>query len=325
MSASLVIFDSRALLPDAWGNAAGTSPIYAFNPTLVDAGEGWLMAYRVVLADGMRRIAHCRLDRALSPVPGTAVPFSDQIRFSKREGLAPQASSWFADPRFYRLGGRLYLHWNSGWHEPRNHQFVVELDPISLAPVGPARELILSGERQPIEKNWVLWGDGPFRATYSPSPHRVLSLSLDGEGDIACEPLADHPWPDRIYERRFGRLRGGTPPQRHGDLYFALCHSMTGTPVPGCDYHPAAYAFSAEPPYEPRLVPHRSLPLPEPPPRSLPTLNRAVARVVYPNGLVRNGDHWLVSYGMNDERCAIAPLSDAQLLGSLIPLNPKTG
>ncbi|OIR06388.1 hypothetical protein GALL_115780 [mine drainage metagenome] len=324
MSGSPVIFDSRVLLPDAWGKSAGAGPIYAFNPTLVDAGEGWLMAYRLVLADGLRRIALCRLGGDLEPQAGSARPFSDCVRFQNPTTLAPQALTWFADPRLYRLAGRLWLHWNSGWHEPSNHQFIVELDPSSLAPVGSARELILAGERQPIEKNWVLWGDGPFRATYSPSPHRVLSLSLDGEGDIVCEPLADHPWHDRLYERRFGRLRGGTPPQRHGDLYFALCHSMTGTPVPGCDYHPAAYAFSAEPPYEPRLVPHRSLPLPAPPPRSLPTLNRAVARVVYPNGLVRKGDHWLVSYGMNDERCAIAPLSDAQLLGSLIPLNLKT-
>lgn len=324
MSGDLVIFDSHALLPDAWTSAAGSGPIYAFNPTLIGADDGWVMAYRLVLADGLRRIALCRLGRSLEPLAGSASPFSDRVRFASSATLAPQALTWFADPRLYRLGGRLFLHWNSGWHEPRNHQFLVELDAASLAPIGSPRELVLSVARQPIEKNWVLWGDGPFRATYSPCPHRVLDLSLEGDGDILCKPLVDHPWPDRLYERRFGRLRGGTPPQRKGDLYFALCHSMTGTPEPGCDYHPAAYAFSAEPPYEPRMVPHRSLPLPMPPPRKFPSLNRAVARVVYPSGFVRNDDHWLVSYGMNDERCAIARLSDAQLLGSVIPMNQKT-
>lgn len=323
MSAEVVIFDPQDLLPEAWQTLAGDGPVYTFNPTLIDAASGWLMAYRVVLADGLRRIALCRLDRDLKPVPGSATPFSDQVRFPAPSTLAPQASSWFADPRLYRLGGQLLIHWNSGWHEPRNHQFIQPLDPVSLAPLAAPREMVLEGERQAIEKNWVLWGDGPYYATYSPSPHRVLSFTLDGIGDVLFRPEATHDWANRLYERRFGRLRGGSAPQRVGELYFALCHSMTGTPEKGCDYHPAVYAFSVSAPFEPRLVPHRSLPLPEPPARTLPTLNRAVARVVYPSGFARDGERWLVSYGMNDELCAIAPLSDAQLLGSVIPLNAR--
>ena len=52
--------------------------------------------------------------------------------------LASSVLPWtrFADPRLYRLAGRLFVYWNSGWHEPQNHQFLQELDPVSLRPVG---------------------------------------------------------------------------------------------------------------------------------------------------------------------------------------------
>ena len=67
------------------------------------------------------------------------------------------------------------MYWNSGWHEPRNHQFLQEFDPATLRPVGPPREMILAGTRRPLEKNWTL-----FQA---PGAHLPVG------GNSPCVPL----------------------------------------------------------------------------------------------------------------------------------------
>ena len=53
------------------------------------------------------------------------------------------------------------------------------------------------------------------------------------------------------------------------------------------------------------------------PPRVYPKLNPAVGEVVYPCGAARSAEGWLISYGLNDERCAISWVSDATVADSL--------
>jgi len=60
------------------------------------------------------------------------------IRFAKGSNYLARVTSWFADPRIFILGDRAFLYFNSGWHEPMNHQFVVGLLPVlSLPPDAP--------------------------------------------------------------------------------------------------------------------------------------------------------------------------------------------
>src|SRR5690606_6873104 len=117
----------------------------------------------------------------------STVGLSDGFRFDAAARYPEVVRQWFADPRLYRFGSRLFVYWNSGWHEPQNHQFLHELDPRTLRPIGRAREFILAhGTRQKLEKNWTLFetASGEHRAIYSITPHRVLRFSLQGEGDI---------------------------------------------------------------------------------------------------------------------------------------------
>jgi len=314
-----VVLNTRALIPAPWERYVGDAPIYAFNPSLIQGREAWVLAYRLVLGDGLRRIAFCLLDKQLVPIPGSATPFSDLVRFANEKELSYQALHWFADPRLVRLMGRSFVSWNSGWHEPRNHQFLQEFDTSTLQPLGPPRELCLKGSRQPIEKNWAFWEADGLYASYSPSPHKVLGFSLDGEGPLLFHPLTEQAWGNGIYERRFGFLRGGTPPVRDGERFVAICHSMHGSAESGFDYKAAAYSFSAKAPFVPIQRPHRPLPLPDAPQRSLPVLNKAVGQVIYPCGLARDAGDWLLSYGLHDEYCVVARLSEAKLAASLIP------
>lgn len=316
----LILFDAPDLLPPEWRAWEGKGPVRAFNPALLRDGAGWIFAYRAVGPDGRRRIGLCRLDAGLRVVAGSARALSDEIAAGAGEGLpaAAAARDWFADPRLYRLGGRIFLHWNSGWHEPRNYQFLQELDPAGLRPRGAPRELTLAGERRPLEKNWMIFGDGPFFAVYSVNPHRILRLSLEGEGAIAGteigtgEPRPGAGSPFAEYERQFGELRGGAPPQRVGGDYYSFCHSVYGVPE-NYRYVAAAYRFSASPPFAPTGAPAGTFPLVNPfgGERTREKLNPAVGEVTYPCGAALVDGRWFVSYGINDERCAIAVMAHA--------------
>ncbi len=318
-----VLFDSDELLPAAWQSFSSGGPVRAFNPALLPNGDGFIFACRVVGPDGLRRIALCRLDAALSIVAGSQLALTDLMKFPTSENYPEPVTTWFADPRLYRLGARIFIYWNSGWHEPRNYQFLQELDPKNFRPIGVPRELVLRGERQVLEKNWTLFGDGPFYAVYSIAPHRVLTFSLPGTGNIEFTDLVTQSWNVDAYTRTHGPLRGGAPPQLVDGHYWSFGHTVNGTEG-NYRYAPAVYRFAAKPPFAPTGVPIMSLNLGGTltSSRRFPKLNPAVGDVIYPCGAVHRDGHWLVSHGVNDERCAIAVVPHADVAAVVRPLTP---
>jgi predicted GH43/DUF377 family glycosyl hydrolase len=311
----LAVFDGRSLLPDAWARL-GDGPLWAFNPGLLRLADGWLMAYRIVGGDGLRRIGLCRLSEDFQVVPSSRTPLSDLVTFTPGR----EVPRWFADPRLVRLGGRVFVHWNTGWQEAGNSQFLQELDVDAMIAVGPSRELRLVGPRRPIEKNWMLFGDGPFFAVYSVDPHRILTFSLQGDGDIACLDVAETPLAVP-YAERFGELRGGAPPVRDGDGFVSVCHSVQAEEG-GNVYRAAAYRFAASFPFEPTDLPSAPLGLTRGGMhrRRLPLLNPCNRHVVYPVGAAVDGDRWILSLGIEDERCAIVALSRGEVAATLQPV-----
>ena len=319
-----VLFSADELTPPEWLGAARQGPVRTFNPALLPHERGWMFAYRFVAADGLRRIGLCLLDQGLRVIGGSHIPLSDEFRLMNAAGMPEVARSWFADPRLYRFHGRVFVYWNSGWHEPRNHQFLHELDPVTLRPIGAARELVLrTGERQKLEKNWTLFSDdrGDVFAVYSVTPHRILRVALEGEGDIQCFDAALQPWVLTTFPPSHGGLRGGTPPHRLDGGYISFCHSVHDGPE-GYRYCASAYRFAGGGNFAPTHEPVGVMELFNPygPRRIHPRLNPAVADVAYPCGLVRDGAAWLVSHGINDEHCAISKVSDAMLAAALRPV-----
>lgn len=317
------VFRTEDLLPETWRAAAGNGPVRAFNPGFLRDRDGWLFAYRVVAPDGLRRIGLCRLDAKLRPIAGSPLPFTDQVRFRTSVDYPDVARQWFADPRLYRLGERIFIYWNSGWHEPRNYQFVQELDPVTLLPRGVARELLLRGERQKLEKNWTFFQTGrerkdEFHAVYAIAPHRVLAFSIEGEGDITFEEVSRTEWSLPSYPPSHGGLRGGAPPVLADGRFWSFCHSVHDG-ANGYRYLPAAYCFEAEAPFRPSAAPVRPLSFGAEfeGKRAFPRLNPAVDLVVYPCGAARDGTRWLISHGINDELCAISRVEQAEVSASL--------
>lgn len=321
-----VIFSAGDLLPDEWRRLADEGPVRMFNPGLLRDADTWLFAYRVVGSDGLRRIALCRLDHTLRVISGSPQPLSDGFRVRPDRTYPDAARSWFADPRLYRFGQRLFVYWNSGWHEPHNCQFVHELDPRTLRAMGTARELVWAdGARQKLEKNWTFFADDENRtyAVYSINPHRILEFSLTGDDDIRFHNVANTSWSPGDYPSNHGGLRGGTPPQPAGSGFLSFCHSVHDGPT-GYRYAAAAYRFEGRAPFVPTYRPRFTLQLHNPfgEIRTHDRLNPAVAEVQYPCGAARDQNRWLVSHGINDEYCAISKLADEEIEATLAPLSP---
>jgi predicted GH43/DUF377 family glycosyl hydrolase len=318
-----IVFEADTLLPASWRKLATAGPIRAFNPGIVRTDGGWIFAYRIVAHDGKRRIGICRLDAALKVVEASQTALSDHVRF-RPEALLPEvARQWFADPRLNWFGKRLFVYWNSGWHEPRNCQFLQELDPLTLKPHGHPRELLLRGRRQKLEKNWTFFmreNEKPY-AVYSILPHRVLGFSLEGDGDIVFEEATRTDWKLGAYPVSHGGLRGGAPPVLVDGQFWSFAHSVHDA-ANGYRYAPAVYSFDAQFPFAPVAGPVAPLALGNPfgGTRTLEHLNAAVGEVIYPCGAAREGARWLVSHGINDEYCAISNISHASVLATLAPV-----
>jgi hypothetical protein len=92
-------------------------------------------------------------------------------------------------------------------------------------------------------------------------------------------------------------------------MYYSFCHSLqqSGEEI---HYVPAVYAFDAEPPFQPAKS--TSLPLPLGNPFGCAgvhsRLNPAITSVIYPCGAAFRDNHFVISYGINDEHCAISVL-----------------
>ncbi len=310
------LWASLELLPAVWRAQLGRGVIRTFNPTLVALPTGYALAYRVVLPDGLRRLALCRLTTDLDVVPGSTLPLSDLLGPMDAAACSQQACTWFADPRLVRWGDQLLLHWNSGCHAPRNHQFVQALDPVSLMPTGRPRELLRIGGQFRIEKNWgLLASGGELWAVYSLCPLRLLRLRNDTGAAWEFAETDCFGWDDNGYGALYGEMRGGAPPQRVGDRVFVFGHSRYATRA-GIRYVAALAVFEVAETLRPFTCLPRPLPLPHPHGGSFlaPRLNDSVRSVVYPGGALHEGATWLVAYGLNDEHCAVVRLNHQQLL-----------
>ncbi len=162
------------------------------------------------------------------------------------------------------------------------------------------------------EKNWSFFeNDGKLYAIYQDHPtHRIIRI--DGErvvDEIESEPAL---WP-------WGVIRGGSPPIPYGDgKMLAIFHSSIATEEPPhfVRYYGAAYVFEAKPPFKILTVSAKPIMA-----GSEADGHGADPRysdgwkpfVVFPCGIVPDGDDWLVSLGVNDWQCAVGRLKAEQL------------
>ena len=80
-----------------------------------------------------------------------------------------------------------------------------------------------------------------------------------------------------------------------------------------------AYAFEARPPF--RITAHTPMPLYTPPEPSKCLGPREVKYVIFPGGLLRVGDQWLVFSGYNDERVVVSRIDHSRLAGLMVKVS----
>lgn len=298
----------------------------------------------------VRWLATCRLDADFTIVADSVTALSDLVRFAaldaavKDAELPPvggehnsivrhgaldgceavmddlqlnrRAFTWHADARYFTMGKDLYISWNDGGNTPHNHQFLLKMDKSGTRPDGKARELKIDANTRTTEKNWVFYEhEGQPYCVYSIDPHIVFKVNLDDPLRVICHSPAVSEWKNE-YSQFYGVLRGGAQPLLLSDgRLLSIVHSSTKMPQ-GRSYVAAAYTFMPAPPHNIKTcsrLPHE-LVNPKGSELSFDKLNRDVFEVVYPSGAVLLGERVLVSYGINDEFCAIAELDLPQLL-----------
>lgn len=158
------------------------------------------------------------------------------------------------------------------------------------------------------EKNWVFFEhEDRLMCVYSASPRHVV-LEVEGDRVFNVHESDAAVW-------HFGQMRGGTPPVRLPDgNYLSVFHSSIPTEIKPhyVRYYGAAYTFSGKAPFEPLQVSTRPLMV-----GSESDGHRIDPRytegwkpyVVFPCGLVDDGESWLVSLGVNDWQSAIGRVS----------------
>ena len=326
------VFHSPHLIPLNWQEVAGNGEVWVFNPAIMRVNGDLLMAYRVVLADGRRRVAMCRLRDDWTVISGSLVAFSDVIRFADAGMVDDAYHDWIADPRLVQLGGRLYLHVNSGSLPAPNKIYLIEVDPNRLLPVGLAREVTQTGDRYSIEKNWLFFEHaGEPYVIYRFSPLEILSADLSDPHEVRCTPIFRHTWDSFAYTQAYGELRGGATPVYYDGYLWVVAHSVflngtqpgpSGESLESLIYVGALILLEGGPPFGPRLISPQPILEALPAEQALPCFPRLDIRCeedVYPSGAIIEDGALIVSYGLSNKYCVLRRLPLAALSLRLVP------
>ena len=125
----------------------------------------------------------------------------------------------------------------------------------------------------------------------------------------------------------FGVVRGGAQPIDLGDRFLTLAHSSYKMSDTLRYYACMVYEIARTAPFAVTRCANVPFTLPSDQDSgsfSLAKLNPAVGSVIYPCGIVRVGEDVLITYGINDERAAIARMPLQSLLDMLVPVKVAT-
>lgn len=279
-----------------------------YNPALTEIDGDLWMCYRMHKADGFSDNVMVKLDKAFQPIPETNKVIDIPKIYDDQD---------FEDPRLWWFEGKLHLSytmWRRTLQQNGKWLYMPRIESCTLDKdfnVTETQEYSWGGNRQgQMQKNWTFFEhDGQLHWTYFYDPHQVVKIE-DG-----MEKLAGN---HKGMEWQWGVIRGGTPPVRVGNEYWAFTHSRQGNIFAAQEarYFAGVYCFEAGGQFKPtRWIPEPLLVGSE--------LDKQWAgnlKCVFPSGCVRRGDDLVVSIGSNDMECAIGVFSIDELAKKMIPL-----
>lgn len=275
------------------------------NCSLLPFRDRLLLAYRVGWERSSIYMCDVRPDWSVGP--------------SRRLTLRhPHARDGQEDPRLFTRNGNLYMAF-IGVRHPATvaRQLFAQLnDHLEPIRVWEPEFAWPMGDAKQWEKNWQPFErDGELFAVYSMEPWRVVRL-YDGRA-VPEMQAGNVSW-------KYGHTRGGAPPVRVGDEYYAFFHGTDKS-----QYHdgqPAIYSvgcvvFDANTFQPKRYTPSPILwPVFEDVPRGPHGGHSWYAATAFVCGAYLDGDTWVLSYGHNDHWCRVSGFARADVEARLCPV-----
>lgn len=315
----------------------------AYNAGMANAHGQMIMAFRLDMPDGnspvTAYIGIVPLNENFQP----AGPFS--LLDTTEEG---DVRSTAEDPRLINYDDDVYLVYNTT-HEPKpvRHMHIGRIEStrvnIESAPVcgesAPDRhelhyslhdrkEMLFAPDKlgpRTMEKNWtpfVYQGDLHF--IYDTNPPRVLRVEhqalLNSETQQLLAEEVSHSAAKVAWD--WGHMRGGTQAVYDAELgrYISFFHSSGPADLRGTGrqryYVMGLYTFMPEPPFDIDSMTPLSL--------VAPSFYRQVnpyQHIVFPQGMVLDGDQVHVSYGQDDASIRVLSVDRKALLNELRPVD----
>lgn len=268
------------------------------NPAWIEYDGKIIMVYRMECVPFCThtRLGICLLDDKLEPIPGTNKLLE---LHSELKGFAK--GYHVEDPRLFIHNNTIYLSYTDGYQ-----MLQATIDPVSLT--ATESFYIKKPNKDRTEKNWTFFSDeGVLHAVYSICPHVIFTMN-GPNFSTAYETEWSHAW-------RWGELRGGTSPVLTENGWLSFFHSAVDFKN-GRQYHIGAYLFDKNAPYEPIAITKKPLLSGEIVPKEIPRLSSKIF-VVFPGGVIRRKDKWVVSFGYNDYQCRYVEVTDELLTDEL--------
>ena len=248
-----------------------------FNPSLIEYGNGYLLAWR-------HGWAGCEI--YLSRLDWDFKPMADPVQLHLQH---PAAVYGREDGRLFWHRGQLHITFTGVMNERGSLHTNVLYAPLDdRLRVERVYFPRITG-RLSWEKNHAYFEcDGRLYTIYGYQPHRILAI--DGDySEWAHSTPSPATWTVK------GEIRGGASPVLIGSEYWHWFHSREETPG-GRRYCLGVYTFSPRPPFEVKRLTTRPLLWADFGDKPADQYCAAV----FPCGAVRQGSRWLVSMGVHD-------------------------
>jgi predicted GH43/DUF377 family glycosyl hydrolase len=303
----------------------------AYNASVARIDDNYLMVFRIdTFAPGeqvprMQQLGLMALDGNLSPTGPHSL-----LATPHEPGQLPTAE----DPRLFDFQGTPYVIYNAAVFDaplPGRRMFIARLAPTD-GPEGRswaverAKELVVAapGLGRRIEKNWTPFVyNGAIHLIYKTNPPIVFRLdmaTLDDDRPRAVAHLVaqNH----EMVDFGFGQMRGGTPALYVPELdeYISFFHASRDVDLGSGRkryYLMGAYTFAPEPPFAIRRLTRTPLATPE-----AADVPHGSTRIAFPQGLVDNGEQFLVSYGRDDAAISVMTVDKRGIIDQLEPVSP---
>lgn len=250
------------------------------------------------------KLGLCLLDNELQP------NYHTNVLLNLHSNLRGHAKNFHVeDPRLFTYKDELYLSYTDGYQmgqakiDPQTLQ-ATESFYIDLPRVGRT------------EKNWTFFEhDGNLYSVYDIASHTIFKMNGPHYEKVYSTPF-EHSW-------QWGELRGGTSPMLIGDRYLSFFHSaspITHKNAQGRCYYMGAYTFEAKPPFRVLSISKEPIMSGELCDDSIPRLSNKIF-VVFPCGVLKLQDSYLVSYGWNDFQVRYCEVTNELLKENLIEVN----